>query len=118
MLGRLILLLLQIVIGWFGATALMGALGGAVPGAFALYVFAIVAAIVIFLVGVIAAQVLQGVWAPSSRTLTWSLVLGLVAALLWQFGPTLPLLSEVPWGRVPDRYAVLAAALLGYHIRK
>lgn len=118
MLGRLILLLLQIVIGWFGANAIMGALGGAVPGTFALFVFAIVVAIVIFLVGVIAGQVLQGVWVPSSRTLTWSLVFGLVAALLWQFGPTLPVLSEVPWARIPDKYAVLAAALLGYHIRK
>jgi uncharacterized YccA/Bax inhibitor family protein len=118
MLGRLVLLLLQIVIGWFGANAIMGALGGSVPGAFSIYVFAILAAIVVFLVGIIAAQVLQGVWTPGSRTLTWSLAFAVIAALLWQFGPTLPLLSEIPWGRVPDKYAVLAGALLGYHLRK
>ena len=93
MLGRLVLLLLQIVLGWFGANAIMGWIGGSVPGAFSIYVFAIVAAIVVFLVGII-------------------------AALLWEFGPTLPLLSEIPWGRVPDKYAVLAGAILGYHIKR
>jgi hypothetical protein len=118
MLGRLVLLLLQIVIGWFGANAILGWLGGSVPGAFSIYVFAILAAIVVFMVGILAAPVLQGVWTPGSRTLTWSLALALIAALLWEFGPTLPLLSEIPWGRVPDKYAVLAGALLGYHLRK
>lgn len=118
MLGRLVLLLLQIVIGWFGSNAIMNMLGGSVPGAFEIYVFAIVAAIVIFLVGIIAAQVLQGVWTPGSRTLTWSLAFGIIAALLWSFGPTLPLLSEIPWSRVPAMYAVLGGAILGYHLRK
>ncbi len=118
MLGRLVLLLLQIVIGWFGTNAILNALGASVPAAFEIYVFAIVAAIVVFLVGIIAAQVLQGVWTPGSRTLTWSLAFAVIAALLWQFGPTLPLLSEIPWGRIPTTYAVLAGAILGYHLRK
>jgi hypothetical protein len=118
MLGRLVLLLLQIVIGWFGSNAIMGWVGGSVPGTFSIYVFAIIAAIVVFLVGVVAAQVLQGVWTPGSRTLTWSLAFAIIAALLWTFGPTLPFLQEVPWGRVPSLYAVLAGAILGYHLRK
>ncbi len=117
MLGRLILLLIQIVVGWFGSNAIMGWLGGAVPGAFSLYVFAIVAAIVVFLVGVIAAQVLQGVGTPGSETLTTSLIIALIYALLWEFGPPLLFLSEIPWGRVPAKYAVLGGAILGYHIR-
>ena len=91
MLGRLVLLLLQIAGGWLGSNYLMGMIN--VPGAFRLYVFAIVAAIVVFLIGVI-------------------------AALLWSFGPTLPLLSEVPWGKVPELYAVLAGAIIGYQIKK
>ncbi len=118
MLGRLVLLLLQIVIGWFGSKAIMGWLGSAVPAAFDIYVFAIVAAIVVFLVGIIAAQVLQGIWTPGSGTLTASLVVGIIAALLWSFGPTLPVLSEIPWGRVPAMYAVLAGVILGYHIKR
>lgn len=117
MLGRLVLLLIQIVVGWFGSKALMGFLSG-VPSAFSLYVFAVVAAIVVFLIGIIAAQILKDVGQPSSHTLSWSLGFALVAALLWSFGPTLPLLSEIPWRRVPAEYAVLAAAILGYHIKK
>lgn len=118
MLGRLILLLLQIVGGWYGANALMGMVGGSVPGAFKVYVFAIVCAIIVFLIGVIAALVLKDVGTPGSHTLTWALVVALIAALLWSFGPTLPLLKEIPWGKVPTNYAVLAGAILGYMLKK
>ena len=116
MLGRLVLLLLQIVIGWYGATYLMGMIH--VPGTFQLYVFAIVCAIVVFLIGVIGAQVLKDVGTPSGHTLSWALAFGLIAAALWSFGPTLPVLSQVPWGKVPAEYAVLAGAVIGYTIKK
>jgi uncharacterized YccA/Bax inhibitor family protein len=116
MLGRLVLLLLQIVVGWFAANYLMGLIN--VPGTFALYVFAIVCAIVVFLIGVIGAQVLKDVWTPSGHTLSWALAFALIAALLWSFGPTLPLLEQVPWGKIPAKYAVLAGAILGYTIKK
>ncbi|MGH9366644.1 MAG: hypothetical protein ACRD3M_03105, partial [Thermoanaerobaculia bacterium] len=79
----LILLLLQIVIGWFGSQAVMGYVGGSVPGTFRLYVFALVAAIVVFLIGVIAAQILKEVGHPSSHTLSWALLLALIAAALF-----------------------------------
>lgn len=116
MLGRLILILLQIVLGWYGSQALMGIVGGSVPGNFRLYVFAVVAAIVIYFIGVIAAQVLKEVPAPSSHTLSWALGLALVAALLWSFGPQY--VSQIPWGRVRAEYAVLAGAILGYLMKK
>jgi hypothetical protein len=116
MLGRLILLLLQAVVGWFGSQALMGLIGGSIPGAFRLYVFAVVAAIVVYFIGVIAAQVLKEVSTPSSHTLTWSLGIALVAALLWSFGPQY--VSQFPWGRVRAEYAVLAGAILGYLLKK
>lgn len=116
MLGRLVLLLIQIVGGWFGSNAIMGYIN--IGGEFRIFIFAIVAAIVVFLIGIIAAQVLKDVGQPSSHTLSWSLMFAVIAALLWQFGPTLPLLKEVPWGRVPELYAVLAGAILGYTIKK
>ena len=116
MLGRLILLLLQIVGGWFGSQALMGQIGSSVPGTLRLYVFAVVAAIVVYLIGVIAAQVLKEVASPSSQTLSTTLVLALLAALLWSFGPGL--LPQVPWGKIRPEYAVLAGAILGYTIKK
>jgi hypothetical protein len=55
-------------------------------------------------------------WTTTMRT--FSVRLGLIAALLWSFGPTLPLLKEIPWGKVPELYAVLGGAILGYHIKK
>ena len=115
MLGRLILLLLQIAIGWFGTTAIMGAIRF---GEFRLFILAVVAAIVVFLIGVIAALIVKDVWAPTSRTLAWSLGFALLAAALWTWGSQIPLLSEIPWGRIRAEYAVLAAAILGYHLRR
>jgi hypothetical protein len=118
MLGRLVLILLQIVLGWFGSNALMGMAGSGVPGTFKIYLFAVVAAIVVYLIGVIAAQMLKDVGTPSGHTLSSSLTLALVAALLWTFGPQIPLLKEIPWGKVPALYAVLGGAILGYHYKK
>jgi predicted acyltransferase len=118
MLGRLVLFLLHIVGGWFGSKAIMGWVGGSIPGSLRLFVFAVVAAIVVFLIGVIAAQVLKDVGQPGSPTLSRALVLALIAAVLWTFGPELPLLKEIPWGKVPAEYAVLAGAILGYWMRK
>jgi hypothetical protein len=115
MLGRLVLLLLQIAVGWLGTNAIMSYIR---LGEFRLYIFAVVAAIVVFLIGVIAAQILREVGTPSSHTLSWALVCALIAALLWSFGPGLPVLSDVPWERVRAEYAVLAGAILGYTIKK
>ena len=116
MLGRLILLLLQIVIGWFATIAIMDyvQLGGDLR----LFIFAVVAAIVVFLIGVIASQVLREVGTPSSHTLSWALVFALIVAALWTFGPGLPVLSDVPWHRLRAEYAALAGAILGYTIKK
>ena len=63
MLGRLILLLLQIAVGWFGTNAIMDQIRF---GEFRLFIFAIVAAIVVFLIGLLAAQVIKEVGTPSS----------------------------------------------------
>jgi hypothetical protein len=112
MLGRLVLLLVQIVVGWFGANYIMHLIH--VPGAFELYVFAIVAAIIVFLLGILAAQVLRGVGHPGSATLTWTLIGALIAAALASFGPEYA--PQIPWGRVPKEYIVLAGSIIGYLI--
>lgn len=116
MLGRLVLFLLQIVLGWFGSDALMSKVGGSIPGSFKLFVFAVIASVVIYLIGVLAAQILKEVGAPSSATLSSTLLFALIAAALWTFGPGL--ISQIPWGKVKPEYAVLAGAILGYTIKK
>ena len=108
MLGRLVLLLLQIVIGWFGSQAIMKYIQ--MGGIFRLFIFAIV----VFLVGIIAAQVLREVGQPSSHTLSWAVALALIAAAIWTWGPQfVPQLRQVQ-----AEYAVLAGAILGYIVKR
>lgn len=114
MLGRLVLLLLQIAVGWFCANAVMGAIRLGQFSQFSLFIFAIVAAITVYLIGIIAAQILKEVGAPSSSTLSAALVLALIAAALAKWGPQfLPLLNDVP-----DKALVLGGAILGYTMKK
>ncbi|MEE8098430.1 MAG: hypothetical protein V3T13_00680 [Hyphomicrobium sp.] len=114
MLGRLILILLQIVIAWFLAPIIAGYVP--VAGVFGLFVFAIICAIIVFLVGVLAAQVLRDVGQPGSATLTWCLILALVAAAIATWGPSL--VPQIPWSRVPAHALVIAGAILGYLVKK
>jgi len=114
MLGRLILLLLQIVVAWYLAPVIVKYVP--VTGVFSLFVFAIICAIIVFLVGVLAAQVLRDVGQPGSATLTWCLILALVAAAIATWGPDL--VPQIPWGRVPKEALVLAGAILGYLVKR
>lgn len=113
MLGRLILILAQLIIGWYASNALMSLIKF---NDFRLYIFAIIAAIVVFLIGVLGALVLQGVGRPGSATLSMTLVFALIAALLWSFGPQI--LPTLPWGSVKAQVAVLVAAVLGYLVKR
>ncbi len=113
MLGRLILILVQVVVGWLASNALMSIIK---IGDFRLYIFAIVAAVVVFLIGVLGAMILRGVGQPGSSALTMSVIFALIAAALWSFGPSM--IDGVPWNRVNAKVAVFVAALLGYLVRR
>lgn len=114
MLGRLILILLQIAIAWYGAPIIASHIP--VPGDFSLYLYAVLFAIIVFLVGLVAAQVLRDIGTPSSSTLSWSLILALICAALAIYGPQF--LPDVPWNTVSDRALVLAGAVIGYLIKR
>ncbi len=114
MLGRLILMLLQIAGGYIATPLIAGYVP--VPGTLSLFVYAIAAAIVVFLIGLIGAQVIKDVGAPSSATLTFSLTIALIAAALWTFAPAI--FPQLPWGKIPARWAVLGGAILGYVMKK
>jgi predicted acyltransferase len=103
MLGRLVLLLLQIAVGWFGSQAIMKYIQ--MGGILRLFIFAVVAAIVVFLVGVIAAQVLREVGQPSRPHAVMGRGAGAIAAAIWTWGPQfVPQLRQVQ-----AEYAVLRA---------
>jgi hypothetical protein len=114
MLGRIVLILLQIGIGYVATPMITGQIP--VPGAFSLYVFAAVAAIVVYLTGIIGALVLKDVGSPSSATLSATLILALIGAVIASFGPDL--VPQIPWSKAPARWIVLGAAILGYTFKK
>lgn len=112
MLGRLVLILLQVIIAWFAAPKLAAYvhLGGVLDP----FVFAIICAIIVFLVGVIAAQVLRDIGQPGSTTLSMSLIFALIAAAIAIWGPGI--VPEI--GRIPGNALIVAGAVLGYLIRR
>jgi purine-cytosine permease-like protein len=116
MLGRLVLLLLQITVGWFATNALMSQLPLGSFSQFKLFIFAVIAAIVVYLVGVIAAQVVKDVGSPSSQTLTSALIFALIAAALAKWLPSI--LPQLQVQRIPDNQLVMAGAVLGYMLKK
>lgn len=112
MLGRLILILLQVIIAWFAAPKVASYVHLAKD--FDPFIFAIICAVIVFLVGVIGALILKEVGSPGSATLTWSLVLALIGAAIAIWGPQI--LPAI--GRIPDNALILAGAIIGYHAKR
>lgn len=113
MLGKLILLLLQIAVAWFLAPILQAKIP--VPGDFGIFLYAVLFAILVFLTGVLGAQVLQGVGGPSSATLSASLVLALIVAAIIKFLPEVA--AAIP-GTISHLGLVLAGAVIGYWVKR
>lgn len=113
MLGKLILLLLQIAVAWFLAPILHAKIP--VPGDFGIFLYAVLFAILVFLTGVLGAQVLQGVGGPSSATLSASLVLALIVAAIIKFLPEVA--AAIP-GTISHLGLVLAGAVIGYWVKR
>lgn len=114
MLGRLILLLLQAVAAWGVAPFIVSAIP--IGGQFTLLVVGIVFAVIVYLTGVLGAQVLKDVAMPGPGHLTAALVLALVVAAICTFGPAI--ITGFPGSGLEHRVAVLAAALLGYFAKR
>lgn len=113
MLARLLLIILQIAAGWFGANAVMPF----VPlGEFQLFAFGAIAAIFVWLIGFLASLVLRGIGRPGGGTLAFTVVFALLFAALATWGPQL--LPTVPWSRVDSYYLTLAGAIIGYIMKK
>lgn len=114
MLGRLVLLFLQIVAGWFGAPILRSYIP--VSGVFDLFIYAAIFAIIVYVVGILAALVVKDVGSPSPATLTTALVVALIAAAFATWG--MDLIPQIPGSTISKRGIVLAGAILGYFIRR
>ena len=114
MLGRLILIVLQIVVAWGAGPFVRQYIP--VSGELDLFVWAGVFAVLAYITGILAALVIKDVSSPSPAALTTSLVLALICAAIATFGMSyLP--SEVA-GTIGKRGLVLAGAIAGYLVRR
>lgn len=114
MLGKLILILLQVIAAWFLAPHIRALIPGG--GSYDLFLYAIIFAIIVYLTGVIAAQVLRDVGMPSTATLTTALIVALLTAAVLVFLPGL--VPNVPDISFSNRGIVLAGAIIGYLVRR
>ena|SRR5258705_9082597 len=112
MLGRLVLIALQLIAGWFGAPYVLRylpQLGGDLQP----FIYGAAYAVIIWLVGLIAAQVLRDIKVPSTATLVSALVGGLIGAGL--------IVLKVP-AMVPLKFEALLLplvfAILGYAVKR
>lgn len=111
MLGRLVLVLLQLAIGWFGAPEVLRYVP--VGGDAQVFVYAVAAAVIVWVVGLIGAQVLKDVGTPSAGTLAAALLGGIIGAAIVAF----KLNAMVPIS-IPPNLWPLGLATLGYALRK
>ncbi len=115
MLGRLVLVLLQLAIGWFAGPIIMAKIPGF--GDLNIFIYAIVFAIITWLIGMLGGLVLKDVARPSPATLTFALVGGLIGAGLTMVPQITEAIAGVIKG-VPLRAYPLIGAVIGYALKR
>lgn len=114
MLGRIILIMLQIVAAWFGAPMLLRYLPAGLGGDASLLLHGALIGIVVWIVGLIGAQALKDVPTPSPGTLVWAVAGGLIGAGLLIF--KVP--AMIPQVKLHPTAWMLALSVLGYQVKK
>jgi hypothetical protein len=111
MLGRLILIALQLAIAWFGAPYLLKYLP--LTGDPALIAHGAIFGVIVWIVGLVGSQALKDVAMPTSPTLLWAVGGGLVGSAL--------ILLKVP-AMLPVKFhpmfLPLGLAVLGYAVKR
>jgi hypothetical protein len=109
--GRLVLILLQLAAGWFGAPEVLRyvPLGGDAQ----IFAQGVAAGLIVWIVGLVGAQVLKGVSAPSLATLASALAGGLIGAAV--VVSKLP--AMLPFG-VPPLLWMVGLAVVGYALKR
>jgi hypothetical protein len=115
MLGRLVLLLVQLAVGWFGGQAIIAKIPSF--GRLDIFIYAVIFAIIVWLLGFVGSVVLKDVAQPSPATLTVALIGALIGAGLTLVPQITGAVSSVVRGVPPHAYPLLGA-VLGYLIRR
>jgi hypothetical protein len=114
MLGRLVLLLLQVIVAWGAGPIIRGYVP--VGGMFDLFVYAAIFAVLVYLTGILVSLIVKGVGTPSPATLTAALVVALIVAAFATWG--MDLVPQIPSSTISKRGLVLLGALLGYFVKR
>ena len=115
MLGRLILILIQLALGWFLGPLIVAKIPAF--GALNIFVYAVVFAVLVWLIGFLGAIVLKDVAQPSPSTLTVALVGALIGAGLTMVPDVMKAIAGVVKGVPPLAYPLIGA-VLGYAVKR
>ena len=115
MLARLILLLVQLAVGWFAAPYIIRYLPSF--GTLDIFIYAVIFALLVTVIGFVGSLVLQGVGTPTTGTLTVSLIFALIFAGLTLLPPVTTFVSSLLPNVRPLVYP-LVGAVLGYIIKR
>jgi hypothetical protein len=119
MLPRIVLLLIQIAAAWFLADPIKAALPSLIARPYDIFVYAILYAVIIFLIGFSGSLVLKNVRVPSTGTFVACLVLAFVGAgitLIDAVRTTID--SALPLLRSNQKVYALVGALVGYVLKR
>ena len=114
MFGRLVLILLQLAVGWFAAPEM----AKFIPklGQLDIFIMAAIFALVVWLVGFIGALVLKDVGQPTPSTLVVALVCALIFAGLTLIPDVMSAINGLV--RIPVVAYPLIGAVIGYAIKR
>jgi hypothetical protein len=116
MLGRIILLLIQLLVGWFAAPEIMRYVRVDF-GNFQILIFAVLCGVIVWVLGVLGALVIKDVAKPSGSTLIVALIGALVFAGLTLNQDVMHAVAKVVEG-VPKNAFPLIGAVIGYAIKR
>ena len=114
MLGRLLLILVQLVIGWYASIEFAKSIPNL--GKFDIFVMAAVFAVIIWAIGLLAGAILKDVAVPSSPTLLFAFGAAILFASLTVIPDVHRAIADVI-GHVDNRVYPLIGAVIGYAIQ-
>jgi len=119
MLPRIVLLIIQIAAAWFLADPIKSALPTLVGRQYEIFLYALLYAAIIMVVGFAGSLVLKGLQVPSVRTFFASLVLAIILAAITLFSEiTEPIHQALPFLRGNAKLYPLIGAVIGYTLKR